>query len=130
MISQSAFRALIVLFGLSQLALGLIMVIAPGFFFDNVGPYGAENDHYVRDYATFYLALGLTVLAAVPRPSWRVPILALAAVQYLLHSVNHLVDVGDADPEWLGPANLAALLVTGALLAFMLVAAMREEPTG
>ena len=36
--------------------------------------------------------------------------LALAFVQNALHSVNHLIDIGEADPEWLGPANFASLV--------------------
>jgi hypothetical protein len=49
-----------------------------------------------------------------------VPVLALAFIQYALHSVNHLIDVGEADPGWLGPANLVALLLATLLLGWML----------
>jgi hypothetical protein len=41
-------------------------------------------------------------------------------LQYALHSLNHLIDVGEADPEWLGPGNLVSLLVATGLLAWML----------
>ena len=31
-----------------------------------------------------------------------------------LHTINHLFDIGDTDPGWLGPANFIALvLLTG-----------------
>ena len=50
----------------------------PGFFFDEIGPYGARNDHYMGDLATWYLALGAVALVAVRRARWRVPVLALA----------------------------------------------------
>ena len=59
----------------------------------------------MADLATFYLALGAVALVAVRRASWRVPVLALALVQYALHSLNHLIDIGESDPSWLGPAN-------------------------
>ena len=52
--------------------------------------------------------------------------LALAFVQYTLHSVNHLIDIGNADPEWLGPANFVSLVLTSVLLAMMLKA--EREP--
>jgi hypothetical protein len=52
-------------------------------------------------------------------------VLFLTAVQYALHSVNHLIDVGEADPGWLGPANLVALALATALLAWMLRDAAR-----
>ena len=118
---------LLLLFGVAQLALGLLMAAAPGTFFDQIGPYAPRNDHYIRDVATFYLALGAVAVVAWRRPSWRVPVLALAFVQYVLHAINHLIDIGDADPERLGPANFASITLTGALLGWMLWWTMREE---
>jgi hypothetical protein len=113
-------KILLVLFGAGQVVLGLLLWLTPGFFFDEIGPYGVRNDHYMGDLATWYLALGGTALVAVRHASWRVPVLALAFVQYALHSLNHLIDIGGADPEWLGPANLVSLVLTTVLLAWML----------
>jgi hypothetical protein len=118
-------RVLLAIFGVAQLVLGLLLWLTPGFFFDEIGPYGVRNDHYLGDLATWYLALGAVTLVAVRRASWRLPVLALAFAQYALHSVNHLIDVGEADPEWLGPANLASLVLTCVLLGWM-VQAQRE----
>ena len=125
--ASRALPPLLAVFGLSQLVLGLLMAAAPGTFFSEIGPYGSENDHYVRDVSTLYLALGGVALIAVRRPSWRVPVLAFALAQYVVHVVNHLVDVGEAHPGWLGPANLVALALTALLLGWLLVAAWREE---
>jgi len=119
-------KILLLVFAVAQLVLGALLWLTPGFFFDEVGPYGTRNDHYMGDLATWYLALGGVALVAVSRPGWRLPVLVLAFVQYALHAVNHLLDVGEADPEWLGPANLASLLVTCALLGWMVNAA--REP--
>jgi hypothetical protein len=116
---------LLLAFGLIQIVLGLGLWLAPGTFFEEVGPYGVRNDHYMGDLATFYLALGAASLVAVVRSSWRVAVLAVALVQYALHSINHLIDVGEADPGWLGPANLISLAAVTALLGWMLKTAMR-----
>jgi hypothetical protein len=113
-------KALLALFAAAQILLGILLWAAPGFFFDEIGPYGTRNDHYMGDLATWYLALGAAALVAVGNRSWRIPVLALAFIQYALHSVNHLIDVGDADSSWLGPANLASLLLTSVLLTWML----------
>jgi hypothetical protein len=113
-------RLILIAFALGQLLLGLLLWLAPGFFFDEIGPYPPRNDHYMADLATFYLALGAVALVAVRRPSWRVPVLAVALVHYTLHSLNHLIDIGDADPSWLGPANFVSLLLTALLLGWML----------
>jgi hypothetical protein len=112
-------KALLVVFAAGQLVLGALLWLAPGFFFDEIGPYGVRNDHYMGDLATWYLALGAVALVSVRRAAWRLPVLTLAFVQHALHSVNHLIDVGDAHPEWLGPANLVSLVLTCALLGWM-----------
>jgi hypothetical protein len=120
-------KALLVAFAAIQIVLGLLLWIAPGFFYDEIGPYGTRNDHYMGDLATWYLALGGVALVAVRRVSWRLPVLVLAFAQYALHSLNHLLDVGEADPSWLGPANLVSLVLATALLAWMLQAERRRE---
>jgi hypothetical protein len=119
-------KLLLVLFGAGQVVLGLLLWITPGFFFEEIGPYGVRNDHYLGDLATWYLALGAATLVAARRVRWRVPVLALAFIQYALHSLNHLIDVSHAHPKWLGPANLVSLVLTTLLLAWMLNA--QREP--
>jgi hypothetical protein len=74
----------------------------------------------MADLATFYLALGAVALVAVRRASWRVPVLVFALIQYALHSLNHLIDIGESDPSWLGPANFVSLALTTLLLAWLL----------
>jgi UPF0716 family protein affecting phage T7 exclusion len=113
-------RALLTVFAAVQLLIGAGLWLTPGFFFEEIGPYGVRNDHYMADLATWYLALGAAVLVAVRRTGWRVPVLALALIHYALHSVNHLIDVGEADPGWLGPVNLVSLLLATLLLGWML----------
>lgn len=111
-------RAGLLALGLYQLALGLFMVLAPGTFFTEVGPFGPRNDHYIRDNATWELALAAVALVAVARRSWRVPVLAIAAVHYALHATNHLIDVDEATPAWVGVVDLVLLsLGTGLLVA-------------
>ena len=123
-----AMTVLLVSFGVGQLVLGVLLWLFPGTFFEHVGPYGVRNDHYMGDLATFYLALGAVVLVAWRKPAWRVPVLAFALLQYALHSLNHLVDVGEADPGWLGPANLISLVLTAGALGWALSVSARAQP--
>ncbi len=120
-------KPLLAIIGAYQLALGLLMVVAPGTFFEEIGPYGVQNDHYIRDAATFTLALGLVLLIAAWRPRWRVAAIAGALFQYVLHSINHLVDIGEAEPERLGPVNFVLLALGAGLLGWMFVAAARAD---
>jgi UPF0716 family protein affecting phage T7 exclusion len=113
-------KPLLGVFAAVQLLIGALLWLTPGFFHDEIGPYGARNDHYMGDLATWYLALGGALIVAIRRRSWRVPVLAITFAQYALHSLNHLIDIGDADPSWLGPANFVSLLAATALLGWML----------
>jgi hypothetical protein len=115
-------RTVRVLFGLLaayHLALGLLMVFAPKVFFDEIGPFGVRNDHYIRDVATFYLAFGVGLAVAVRRPSWRVPVVGVVAIQYVFHVVNHVVDISEADPGWLGPFDAISLALGAVLLIWV-----------
>jgi hypothetical protein len=106
-------------FVILQLATAVFMAAAPHAFYEVVGPFGAFNSHYIRDVSSFEGAIGLALLVALWRPSWRVPILALTTVQYGLHSVNHLVDIHRAHPEWLGYFDFFTLAASGLLLAWL-----------
>ena len=115
-----ALRPLIALLGVFHLALGTLMVLAPRTFFDEIAAYGAFNDHYIRDVASFYLALGVVLLVAVARTSWQVPLLVFALLQYALHLINHLWDVADSEPSWIGPVNVASLALIAVLIVWLL----------
>jgi hypothetical protein len=107
-------------FGLYQIALGFFMVVAPRTFFEEIAAFGARNDHYIQDLATFELPLGSLFLVAAFKPGWRVPALVFGVLHWALHSVSHLVDIGEADPEWLGPFDFVALTIGTALLGWLL----------
>jgi hypothetical protein len=106
-------------FAVYHLALALFMAVAPHAFYVDVGPFGVANDHYIRDVATYNAALAFAFAVAVRRPSWRVPVLALTTVQFALHSVNHLVDIGKAHPAWAGYFDFFSLAALTILLAWL-----------
>jgi hypothetical protein len=108
-----------------HLVLGLFMAVAPGAFYDALGAFPPENHHYIRDVATFYLAFGVALGVAVWRPSWRVPVLALVLVEYVLHVVNHAIDVGKAETDAKGWAALLSLAALTGLIGLLLRRAAR-----
>jgi hypothetical protein len=121
-LDEARIRQALYILAAVQLFLGAFLVIAPGTFLDKLAPYGSGADHhFLRDLGTFYLAMGAALLLAVQRRSWRRPVLFLVTIQYALHTLNHLVDIGRTDPGWLGPFNFIALLLltlfTGWVLA-------------
>ena len=66
-------------------------------------------------------------LVAARRESWRQPVLVFAFLQYVLHAVNHVIDVNEADPDWLGPANLVSLALTAVLLGWLVSRAQNPD---
>jgi hypothetical protein len=104
-------------FAVIQLGLALLMAVSPHEFYKAIGPFGAYNGHYIRDLATYYAATGVGLLVAIRHTSWRVPMLALMTIQYALHSVNHLIDIGKAHPAWNGYFDFFSLAVATVLLA-------------
>lgn len=105
------------LLALVQATIGTWMTFGPASFTERVAPFGARNDHLLRDLASWELALAVMAAAAIAVPAWRVPVVTLALLHFVLHAVNHLVDVGAADPRWVGVVDLVSLsLGAGALL--------------
>jgi hypothetical protein len=129
-LSEARLRQGIILLGAIQLATGAALALAPGAFFDQIAAYGTRNDHFLRDISTYYLAAGAALFMALGRPSWRVPVLFVVTAQYALHAINHLFDIGDADPGWLGPFNFFAITALMIVLGYLLAAAARLERQG
>ena len=114
------------LLGAISLALGLFMAIAPGTFTDKVAPFGGGADaHFVRDLATFQIAVGTGLVLAIRRASWRIPVLFVSFFQGVLHTINHLFDIGDTDPGWLGPFDFFSLLLLTLITGWVLGGAAR-----
>jgi hypothetical protein len=116
----------LIAFAVIQIGLALFMAVSPHAFYTAVGPFGAFNPHYIRDVASFYGAIGIGLVIAVSHHSWRVPVLALTTIQYALHSVNHLIDIGKAHPAWNGYFDFFSLAAATVLLARLWRAAARE----
>jgi hypothetical protein len=117
----------LVVFGLYLVGIALFAALAPGTFFEEVGRFGPRNDHYIHDVAAFQGSVGVMLLLAVRRPAWWVPALTVALLQFALHAISHLVDIGDADPEWIGVAEFVALALATAVLIWLLARASRVQ---
>ena len=113
--------------GVSQIALALWMVADPGSFFTHVGGFGVQNDHYIRDVATWNAALGATALIAVWQPAWQLPVLFMAAVQFTLHAINHIVDANLAVASTDGAFDAVSLALGAVLLGALAWLAARDR---
>jgi hypothetical protein len=124
---ERALRTGLLVAGALNLALAAVLIFAPGTFFDEFADYGVQNDHYMRDVGTAYVGLGVAMLLAASRPSWRAPILWMAVIWTAAHALNHLWDVDAAHTGWVGPVNLALIALSAVLYAWLAVIAGRAE---
>lgn len=109
----------LIAFAAYQFAVAALMVFAPHIFFTDIGPFGVQNDHYLSDTATYNAAFGAALAVAYWRVGWRTPVLCCVAFQFVLHSINHLADIGSAHPHWLGPADFISLSLATVLLVWL-----------
>jgi hypothetical protein len=119
MIGERALRTTLILIAAYHVATGLLALIAPDTFFEQIGHYGVENSHYVGDVGAFILAFGVAVGISVVRPSWRAPVLWLGALWYGFHAVNHAFDTGEAKSEGRGWGDTIAIALGSAVSAWL-----------
>ena len=74
-ITEQRMRLALGILGATQLTIGLWLAIDPASFVDEVAAFGPADHHFLRDIATFQAGIGIALLAAAGRPSWRVPVL-------------------------------------------------------
>jgi hypothetical protein len=108
-IGERTLQAVLAAVAAYHVVTGLLALVAPETFFDQIGRYGLENSHYVGDVGAFMLAFGVAVGIAVVRPSWRPPILWLGALWYGFHAINHAFDTGEAKSEGRGWGDTLAI---------------------
>ncbi len=117
----------IAVFAAYHLLLAAFMAIAPHAFFTSVGPFGTANSHYIRDLATYNAAIGAVLALALARPSWRLPVLTLCTIQFALHTLNHLLDIGASHPAWNGYFDFGSLAFSTLLLVWLMRTAAAGE---
>jgi predicted anti-sigma-YlaC factor YlaD len=125
--SEREFRWALVFPAAYLLITGVMALVAPDTFFDQIGKYGIENSHYVGDVGAFTTAAGIGVLIAIWRPSWREPLLWVGAAWFGLHALNHLFDIGEARSDARGIFDTALLAFGGVGSAYLALMAQRMQ---
>jgi hypothetical protein len=126
--NEARLRTILRVAAVYHLALGAFMFFAPGGFYDSFGKFPPENHHFIKDVATFYIALGVVFFVSVRRRSWRAPVLIFATLEYAIHTLNHLVDVNEASSDFTGWFDFFSLALITLLLAATATFAWRVHP--
>ena len=126
--NDARLRTILMVAAVYHLLLGALMFFAPGTFYDTLGKFPPKNTHYIKDVSTFYIALGVVFFVSVRQRSWRTPVLVFTALEYGLHAINHLIDVGDASTDLTGWFDFFALALIALVLAALASFAWRVHP--
>ncbi|MEP7198255.1 MAG: hypothetical protein ABI874_00445 [Chloroflexota bacterium] len=110
-------QIILVAAGLGYLLIGLTQLLAPQWFFTNVGNFPPFNRHYVGDLGAFTLPLGVGLLFAARAPRQHRSLIGVGAGISTLHALNHLYD-----DLVTGPAAFAQTLSLLLLAALLIVA--------
>ena len=78
--------------GLIDALIGVIIFVAPQWFFETIGTFPPFNRHYMGDVASFLLPLGIGLFFAGRDPVKHRLLIGVGALGSALHVVNHLVD--------------------------------------
>lgn len=125
--SERTLRIVFLSLAAFNLGLGVWLFFFPRSFYTTIGAFEAYNRHYERDVATFNFAFALGAWLAARRPSWRVPVLAMTTLQFLVHTINHGIDAGDSNNSWAGPVDFASLGLGTVQFAALLWLLRRRE---
>jgi len=86
----------LVVFALGNLANAAWMLADPAGWYAGlpaaVPDTGPLNAHFVRDIGSAFAVMGAALLLAAARPAFRVPILGLVSMFYVLHALVHVTD--------------------------------------
>lgn len=86
----------IALLAVANLGPALWILVDPHSFFEQVGPFGAYNAHYLGDAAAFQGGIGVALAASLAWPALRPGALVATLAVTTLHALNHWIDVGEA----------------------------------
>jgi hypothetical protein len=126
--NETRLRTILLIAAVYHLLLGAFMFFAPGAFYDSLGKFPPKNPHYVKDVSSFYISLGVVLYVSMRRRSWRTPLLVFAALEYGIHAINHLIDVGKASSDLTGWFDFFSLALITLVLAALASFAWRVHP--
>ena len=102
--SSNWIRILVLVAGLNYVLTGLALLVAPTWFFENIGAFGPFNRHYLGDLGAFLLPMGIGLVVAARQPRQHYVLIAVVAAGNIIHASNHIYDaiLGQEDlAHWL-----------------------------
>jgi len=112
---QTWVRAIVLISGIFYTLVGIALLFAPTWFFENIGTFPPFNRHYMGDLGSFTLPMGIGLIFASTNPAGHLSIIYVALVGSLIHTINHIYEaIIDHEPlfHWVkDPGSLIPLAV-------------------
>lgn len=121
-------QVIVAVAGAASLLTGVVQLLAPQWFFDNIGFYPPFNRHYVGDLGSVILPMGIGLLIAARDPAAHRLLIGVAAAASSVHVLNHLYDDLGAAPPAHGFLDTLLLLAFAVVLIVAWQSSVRTQP--
>ena len=86
--------------GIMYSLVGIALLIAPNWFFLNIGTFPPFNRHYMGDLGSFLLPIAVGLIIASRQPQRHMLLIAVIAAGNILHALNHIHDAIIGSGDW------------------------------
>jgi peptidoglycan/LPS O-acetylase OafA/YrhL len=100
-------KAIVFIVGLSDLFVGVILMVAPRWFYDHFGTFPPYSRHFLGDTGAFILAIGVALVVAGTNPAKYRSLVTIGAIASVLHLLNHLYGSLFTHEPWLPTIEVA-----------------------
>ena len=102
--------------GLVNAFSGAALVVAPLWFYENIGKFPPFNRHFLGDTGSFLFPIGVGVLFAARAPAHHRNLIGIAALANAIHALNHVYDsIVEPSPDQLFSNTIPVLVIAVAL---------------
>jgi peptidoglycan/LPS O-acetylase OafA/YrhL len=119
-------KAIVFIIGLSDLLTGVILMVAPRWFYDHIGTFPPYSRHFLGDTGAFILAIGVALVVAAMNPAKYRSLVTIGAIASVLHLLNHLYGSLFVHEPWLPTIEVAV----PAVVMVIVVAFLRSSRSG
>jgi hypothetical protein len=98
---QTKWLSGLVLFaGVMYSLVAVALLIAPTWFFENMGTFPPFNRHYMGDLGSFLLPIAVGLIVASRQPQRHFLLIVVIAAGNILHALNHIYDAIIGRGDW------------------------------
>ena len=110
-------KVLVAIVGVSDVLAGAALLLAPQWFFDNIGTFPPYSRHYLGDAGAFLLPVGIALLVAATNPRRHYSLVLVGLGVSVLHFLAHLYGSVRFNESWLQTVEVGIIALGIAVAA-------------